>query len=412
MALYKVVQIPGKGLGCVALKDIKKGTLVLEETAQLIPTASDWLKDKAKLQVTDFHDKAANEVKKDYHVSIMDGFDNMSKDDQDEFMKLYNAYWDIGDLSDMSHDQDFKIQAKKIFDVLGRFKTNKIRQDILGIKASRFNHSCQPNAEIMPWTEPENLIKIIATKKIKKGQEITIRYGAEACMVSYQKRQEHLSEWKFQCNCDLCQLEASKSDTDLYDTFAQLQHEVNQLIVEDVRLDQKMEKEGVDVDDVAEACDNYRHIIENIKIMYKLAKEKHACRVFILEQITQIGFLSALKGYFANAIIFPLMGYQHRKFTKESPLIQFKKDCYTFAKISYEIIQVFGEDNSIVKAHKDIHLDFNGYFDEIIKKGDFSECVELITTPDGRKGIQVDAMVKPGQKLKGAPLTMTGMSLL
>ena len=38
--LYKVVQIPGKDLGCVALKDIKKGTLILQEIPQCFAQGS------------------------------------------------------------------------------------------------------------------------------------------------------------------------------------------------------------------------------------------------------------------------------------------------------------------------------------------------------------------------------------
>ena len=33
---YKVVKIEGKGLGCVALKDIKPGTVILNEVPQYI----------------------------------------------------------------------------------------------------------------------------------------------------------------------------------------------------------------------------------------------------------------------------------------------------------------------------------------------------------------------------------------
>ena len=34
--LYKVVHIEGKNLGCVALKDIKSGTLILQEKSQCV----------------------------------------------------------------------------------------------------------------------------------------------------------------------------------------------------------------------------------------------------------------------------------------------------------------------------------------------------------------------------------------
>ena len=33
---YQVVEIDGKGLGCVATKDIKRGTLILKEKAQIL----------------------------------------------------------------------------------------------------------------------------------------------------------------------------------------------------------------------------------------------------------------------------------------------------------------------------------------------------------------------------------------
>ena len=34
--LYQVKEIEGKGVGCVATRDIKSGTLILSETPQLI----------------------------------------------------------------------------------------------------------------------------------------------------------------------------------------------------------------------------------------------------------------------------------------------------------------------------------------------------------------------------------------
>ena len=34
---YQVIPIKGKGLGCIALKDIKKGTIILQEKPQCAP---------------------------------------------------------------------------------------------------------------------------------------------------------------------------------------------------------------------------------------------------------------------------------------------------------------------------------------------------------------------------------------
>ena len=38
--LYKVIEIKEKGLGCVALKDLKKGTLILREKPQCVGVTS------------------------------------------------------------------------------------------------------------------------------------------------------------------------------------------------------------------------------------------------------------------------------------------------------------------------------------------------------------------------------------
>ena len=39
---YKVVEIEGKGMGCVALKEIKLGTMILQEKPQLKLKSGSW----------------------------------------------------------------------------------------------------------------------------------------------------------------------------------------------------------------------------------------------------------------------------------------------------------------------------------------------------------------------------------
>ena len=70
---YQVVKIEGKGFGCVATKDIKRGTLILREKAQISFKRSEfgtpaWVK------------------------SVVTSFKQMSKNNQDEFMKLHNFF--------------------------------------------------------------------------------------------------------------------------------------------------------------------------------------------------------------------------------------------------------------------------------------------------------------------------------
>ena len=67
---YEVVAIEGKGLGCVATKDIKKNTLILQEIPQI------FLKHDIK------------EEFESWVTKLMYQFNRMSKNDQKEFLKL------------------------------------------------------------------------------------------------------------------------------------------------------------------------------------------------------------------------------------------------------------------------------------------------------------------------------------
>ena len=68
--LYKLVNIEGKGLGCVAIDEIKPGTLILKEKPQCTMLC----------------------VKSNRYEDIITAFYVMKKSDQDEYMKLYNKY--------------------------------------------------------------------------------------------------------------------------------------------------------------------------------------------------------------------------------------------------------------------------------------------------------------------------------
>ena len=120
--LYEVVKIDGKGLGCVALKDIEIGTLILKEKPQCLGSTPD---------------------------NVIQSFECMSKRDQVEYLKLYNAY---------SGRQGFS-------DVFGIYETNAFPTGV-GIKTSRFNHSCSPNA-VRQWKDDRAEIR--AWSKIKAG---------------------------------------------------------------------------------------------------------------------------------------------------------------------------------------------------------------------------------------------------
>merc|ERR1739848_770046 len=81
--LYEVVDIPGKGKGCIALEDIEIGTLILKEKPQFI------------LQITAMDVASGRHSYDDHLFSLMDSFLSMKKKDQVEYLKLFNKYSDV-----------------------------------------------------------------------------------------------------------------------------------------------------------------------------------------------------------------------------------------------------------------------------------------------------------------------------
>ena len=74
-SMYELLPIEGKGLGCVATKEIKIGTLILEEIPQLVVPQNIVKKSELSLE---------------FMCSLVDTFKKMSKTDQEEFLNLYN----------------------------------------------------------------------------------------------------------------------------------------------------------------------------------------------------------------------------------------------------------------------------------------------------------------------------------
>ena len=70
--LFKIEEIPGMGLGVIALKDIPKRTLILKESPQFI--------------VRDMWDNFGNVNA--FDPKLMSSFNQMVKDDQKEFLNL------------------------------------------------------------------------------------------------------------------------------------------------------------------------------------------------------------------------------------------------------------------------------------------------------------------------------------
>ena len=176
--LYRLIPIEGKGFGIVASTFIKKGTVILEEKAQM-----PFLDDGPDLQAIRA-ESWMNWIKK-----ILALYSKMKKSDQEEYLELYNQFendpkkdnslWmHVLGTDQSSYENSFKeyllmfIQkmeddkekVEKTFKIVGIYFSNSVVKDGLKIKRSRFNHSCRPN------TFDDKGDKIWATSNIEPGQ--------------------------------------------------------------------------------------------------------------------------------------------------------------------------------------------------------------------------------------------------
>ena len=220
-------------MGCIALEDIEIGTLILKEKFQCIP----------KIECSDY-------ISDDYLCSLMDSFFSMKKNVQEEFLTLNNKFLDPHSLSQrkdyfiwkrfaelqeekwISNSQlKFRIDRHFILKLICIYHSNGFSTGYLGgvgyavgIKSSRFNHSCSPNSESGMTIDEMN---VRATSKIKKGEEICTNYFALIlAMKNKKERQDCLQkEWQFICSCERCQDEEINKDDETYEKFQKLQEE-------------------------------------------------------------------------------------------------------------------------------------------------------------------------------------------
>merc|ERR1712012_26890 len=166
---------------------------------------------------------------------LLKNFYTMSPSDQREFLKLHTSYGfskeEIGRKINLANLEDHFINdlSLKVYSI---YETNKFNGGV-AIQASRFNHSCVSNAENI-WNENDSTIQFRASKKIKKGEEITINYlSEEHLMAKYHVRQNILkSAWEFVCSCELCQQESIENDDEIYNEFDKLKQEAKGIKVE------------------------------------------------------------------------------------------------------------------------------------------------------------------------------------
>ena len=121
--LYKVESIEGKNLGCVALKDIKKGTLIIKEGPQ-------W----AGIEISESDEIWTPEQ----HDELLQNFYAMSPSNQEEILKLYTSNKFSKEELEKKLDLASKDPAmiEKTLKLYGIYATNKFEGGV-GVQASR-----------------------------------------------------------------------------------------------------------------------------------------------------------------------------------------------------------------------------------------------------------------------------------
>ena len=303
-SLYKVTEIEGKGLGCVAISDIKKGSLILNENPQICADIEDgrgsskWIK------------------------SLLKSFYQMSKTDQLQYLKLHNKF-NNSSVGKIIEDFKFKIgkieqdpeKAEEILKILGIYSTN-IFQGGVCLKGSRFNHSCQPNAAFM---KINGQLQFRAIGNIKAGKEININYLDE--FTGFRKRKYRqkilIDGWFFQCSCDLCENDVD-IDAEAFEAYIQ---EAEKLTVKC----QSACKAGISLGARYYSLENCKKEIVCYKQLYKVGREQKIQPYFLWIMLDK-GFGAATAGY---------------QFYKATNL---KIDAMTFAKAAEKYGNILGND--------------------------------------------------------------------
>ena len=326
--LYKVCEIEGKNLGCIAVENIKKGTLILEEKPQCFDGLDP---DPDPLQLFTLKD----------FQNMLKSFNEMNESEQEDYFKLYNNFEQKHWLSSVNLNINDRTK-EKLENMIGIYVTNAHQKGV-GIQASRFNHSCTPNAEVI-WNDEKNIREIRTVTKIKIGDEISVTYlRANMLMKNLQDRQNFLQyQWGFKCTCDLCLQEELKCDNDIYEKYEQLFKQVKNLENSNDRLM------------------NFTEEINCYKEMYKLAKEKRVSRFLIVTEILERGFRAAVQGYVNS-------------FPNSNEMEKFGKEISSFSNVGEEISKIVFGDTHYGKLWKERKYDFENWLRKYMEKTIFEK---------------------------------------
>jgi hypothetical protein len=183
---FVIAQSPGKGLGAFATRKLSRGDLIHSESPLFSTTSSIGFLDP---------------------IQLVKAFQSLSPEEKEQYLSLKNAFDQNG--SGARRDPMFGIYTTNSFSIGdGR--------EAVFIRASRFNHSCSPNARYS-FNAAIGKIRIYALRHIDIGEEILVSYLASRGVYGSNRanRQKRLTGLGFTCVCSVCtlpQAEIEKSD--------------------------------------------------------------------------------------------------------------------------------------------------------------------------------------------------------
>jgi hypothetical protein len=174
---FSIANAAGKGLGAFALHPLHRGDLILTE--------------KPLFTVRNNGDSEDIDEQ-----SVLSAVNRLSPQNLQQYISLKNAYDGDGSANPLS----------------GTFFTNSFamhgHDSGIFVQASRFNHSCSPNARYS-WNPETKHFAIYALCDIAGGDEILVSYLSSRNVYGSARaaRQARLARYAFRCTCVACALQ-------------------------------------------------------------------------------------------------------------------------------------------------------------------------------------------------------------
>ncbi|KAK7032041.1 hypothetical protein VNI00_013409 [Paramarasmius palmivorus] len=198
---YRVQNIPGKGRGLVATKDIKWGDLILAERAFIIIPAT--MPTDIGTIPSHFTEAQRQQVSLLEMEKVMEMiYKSMPEEYQKAYMDLYNCHTEDG--SGRLHGI-FRTNAIAISDYYMPVKPGEPEKT--GCYCGTFNLSTNVEPH---WDSPTFSMHLRAVRDIKKGEELCFSYISDL-LVPASSRQRDLRSYGFECTCEACS-DAAASD--------------------------------------------------------------------------------------------------------------------------------------------------------------------------------------------------------